>query len=200
MNVLCSGVVVYALNPSDRELYILLGKERGCKQWPKLKNKWSHFSGVPDKGDVDKFHTAAREFYEETAGVVICPGTTIYLSDEEAITKMADVLRSNSEIEIVNTVYSHKYMQVIGLRSCFPIKIPYDDKIPNYFQDKLMSMELDDKYTEKKELKWIPLKEVVKYLYEKNVKHDVKLRRGFIPTLKYFIKYVDKIKSKNLRI
>jgi 8-oxo-dGTP pyrophosphatase MutT (NUDIX family) len=65
-----ASLLCFAVDPTFRCTYFLLGKERHNYRWPAGSSKWSDFGGSVS-GDGDSAEsTAAREFMEETLAVV----------------------------------------------------------------------------------------------------------------------------------
>ena len=67
MRLTGAGVVVYAVH--DREIYVLLGRERETPGWRQGSHKWSAFSGKVESHE-SALQGAAREFTEEACACV----------------------------------------------------------------------------------------------------------------------------------
>jgi hypothetical protein len=63
-------ILPFSIDTRFQRVYFLLGLGRSIMSWPEGSNRWSDFGGVPQKNDRDYFDAAAREFVEETLGVV----------------------------------------------------------------------------------------------------------------------------------
>ena len=64
-----AALLLYSIEPNTNEVYFLLGKERRMLLWPSGSETWTPFGGARvDNESV--FAIAAREFVEETLGVV----------------------------------------------------------------------------------------------------------------------------------
>ena len=68
-SLLGAGVLPFTVNPQTGVIYFLLGKEHYVAGW-RGSNSWSAFEGGVKSTDVDVFHTAAREYMEESLGVL----------------------------------------------------------------------------------------------------------------------------------
>lgn len=64
-----AGCVCIAVD-DDGRLCMLLGREREIAGWREGSNRWSAFSGKAEAGE-EACHTAAREFLEESLGLVV---------------------------------------------------------------------------------------------------------------------------------
>lgn len=67
-----AGIIPFAVAPTNaREIYLLLGQEEEVPNWQHGSNKWCGFSGRSiDRDNGFPARAAAREFVEETMGVV----------------------------------------------------------------------------------------------------------------------------------
>lgn len=68
--VVGASILCFSIDPVFKRIYFLLGKERHNYRWPAGSSKWSDFGGGVAPGDTCEEQTAAREFVEETLGVV----------------------------------------------------------------------------------------------------------------------------------
>ena len=68
-SLLGAGVLPFTVHPQTREIYFLLGKEHFAPGW-RGSNNWSAFEGGVKQTDQDVYHTAAREYMEESLGVL----------------------------------------------------------------------------------------------------------------------------------
>jgi 8-oxo-dGTP pyrophosphatase MutT (NUDIX family) len=64
-----ASILCFAVDPTFKCAYFLLGKERHNYRWPAGSSKWSDFGGGASSG-ASAESTAAREFMEETLAVV----------------------------------------------------------------------------------------------------------------------------------
>ena len=63
-------MLCFSVDPQWGRVYFLLGKERHIVKWEAGSDRWSYFGGRPLSRQESVEHTAAREFHEETLGVV----------------------------------------------------------------------------------------------------------------------------------
>jgi hypothetical protein len=68
--VVGASILCFSIDPVFKRIYFLLGKERHNRRWPAGSSKWSDFGGGVIPGDACAEQIAAREFVEETLGVV----------------------------------------------------------------------------------------------------------------------------------
>ena len=66
---MCASVVPYAVDNTWGNVYFLMGRESKLKRW-RGSGQWADFGGGSKREDADVEHTAAREFFEETRGIV----------------------------------------------------------------------------------------------------------------------------------
>lgn len=165
-NIYSAGILPYT--KINNKVYFLLGRD--------YENKWSDFGGrcePKDRGDYEL--TACREFTEETLG-------SIYTYD--IIKKMFKT--KNKRITLINskTYSGHEYYM-------FLLKINYDESIRLKFSSTrnfLTSMynidrkELDKKYIEKNDIRWISMETILYSIDEE--KKLVDLRNVFEKTFK----------------
>ena len=72
---MCASVVPYAVDNTWGNVYFLMGRESKLKRWRGC-GQWADFGGGSKREDADVEHTAAREFFEETRGIVKLDGAT----------------------------------------------------------------------------------------------------------------------------
>lgn len=65
-----ASILCFSIEPHTCGVYFLLGKEKYNPLWPSSSKKWSDFGGTVHASDRCVEDTAAREFVEETMGVV----------------------------------------------------------------------------------------------------------------------------------
>lgn len=68
-SLLGAGVLPFTVHPETGVVYFLLGKEHFVAGW-RGSNCWSAFEGGVKSADTDVFHTASREYLEESLGVL----------------------------------------------------------------------------------------------------------------------------------
>ena len=64
-----ASILCFCVDPLYGRVYFLLGKERHNSRWPSGSGKWSDFGGSTGEAETDA-QSAAREFMEETLGIV----------------------------------------------------------------------------------------------------------------------------------
>ena len=151
-----AGVMPYAV--VDGKIYLLLGMDR-------RDGSWSDFGGRSEPGDASHRATAAREFYEETAGVVMVHPSAV--KRLEAVTPWRSL-----------TVGKNDYFM-------FPLRIAYSDDYRRSFEMTLALAEyakMHKKFTEKTQVKWFSLETISSAL--SNPREDIKLRGIFADTLR----------------
>ena len=65
-----SSLLVFSVDPQWGNIYFWLGRERKNPKWPQGSETWSDFGGRPMDEHEDPCHVAAREFLEETSGML----------------------------------------------------------------------------------------------------------------------------------
>lgn len=65
-----ASVLAFCIDPTHDRIYFLLGRERKVLAWGAGSARWSDFGGGRARTDADPADTAAREFWQETAGCV----------------------------------------------------------------------------------------------------------------------------------
>ncbi len=65
-----SSLLVFSVDPQWGNIYFWLGRERKNTKWPQGSETWSDFGGRPSAEDEDAPTIAAREFWEETGGML----------------------------------------------------------------------------------------------------------------------------------
>ncbi len=63
-----AGILPWMIDDTNTPIF-LLGKEHLEPGWSGS-NKWSEFGGKPERFDLDLYHSAAREGYEESMGIL----------------------------------------------------------------------------------------------------------------------------------
>ena len=101
-----AGIIPFSISDKHENVYWLLGKERDMPGWAQGSCRWSDFGGSSHYMDEDEAHTAAREYFEETLGVVPLGIPEDFVADEkkqdhhhrndEAIRRLASYLRQGN--------------------------------------------------------------------------------------------------------
>lgn len=65
-----SSLLVFSVDPQWGNIYFWLGRERKNTKWPQGSETWSDFGGRPANEHEDAPTIAAREFWEETGGML----------------------------------------------------------------------------------------------------------------------------------
>jgi hypothetical protein len=65
-----SSLLVFSVDPQWGNIYFWLGRERKNTKWPQGSETWSDFGGRPSTENEDAPTIAAREFWEETGGML----------------------------------------------------------------------------------------------------------------------------------
>ncbi len=65
-----ASLFVFSVDPTWGNMYFWLGKERRNVRWPQGSETWSDFGGRAMHSDEDSPQVAAREFVEETCGML----------------------------------------------------------------------------------------------------------------------------------
>ena len=65
-----SSLLVFSVDPQWGNIYFWLGRERKNTKWPQGSETWSDFGGRPSNENEDAPTIAAREFWEETGGML----------------------------------------------------------------------------------------------------------------------------------
>jgi hypothetical protein len=160
-NIYSAGVLPYC-KCHDGNVYFLLGRD--------YDNKWSDFGGrtePKDKGQIEE--TAAREFWEESMGSV---------EDFETIRvtlKYKKVPLITSKTPLGNPYYMYL------------LKIPYSMDYRKNFtctRSFISKIEIDKKYTEKHDIRWVSL-DTLKYTI--STKSMISLRSIFQTTITNFM-------------
>lgn len=68
--VMGASLMCYSVDPTYGRIYFLLGKERKNAQWRAGSERWADFGGRTCSGAMSAEDTAAKEFLEETLGMV----------------------------------------------------------------------------------------------------------------------------------
>lgn len=145
MSVYSAGILMY-LKKNDI-LYFLLGKD--CRY-----DNWSDFGGKSDDKDHrNPAKTAAREFYEETCGVIMDMNDTV-----ESISRR-DCIECMSYKQNKYFMFLMKYLDTV-----------HDNKFENEFKNQYelictKPVEIFRPFREKSDLKWFSLTEILDNRY-----------------------------------
>lgn len=99
--VIGACIMPFCIDPVWGRMYFLLGKERYTSNWVRSSELWSCFGGRPANRGEAVEHVAAREFLEETCGMV-----KFFESDTLPRTEHAD---------ISNFLASHKFLLRVNI-------------------------------------------------------------------------------------
>ena len=113
-----AALLLYAVEPITKEVYFLLGKERRVLLWQSGSETWTPFGGAKVENE-SVFEIAAREFVEETLGMV-----RYFENDQLPRTKYDDIEKSlrNKEFTFrVNVIHEN-----IPKYSIFLKEVPFD--------------------------------------------------------------------------
>ena len=127
-----AGIFPYSYVPNSDQIYFLVGQEAYNSQWPRHSCRWSDFGGKIEPDETET-HAAAREFLEESLGV-------IQLSE-----KKLPPYPSNETLEEIQTmldqqVYTFRVLARIPhtnrpiWRACYVKRIPWQPNIPRVFK------------------------------------------------------------------
>jgi hypothetical protein len=125
--VVGASITCFCIDPAFNRVYFLLGKERHNYRWPAGSGKWSDFGGGVTGEETGAEETAAREFVEETLGVVkFSEGDTLPITSSSDITK-----------QLKEGKYMFKITQGTKLRKfvLYVKQIPWDPQCIYRFSD-----------------------------------------------------------------
>ena len=154
-----AGVLPFSYDEKGNVIF-LLGKDT-------RENTWSDFGGRSENRDYgNTVITAAREFYEETTGVIFnIEQVKVLLKDKKNFT--------STKTKTLNGSPYYTYI----------LKIPYKD-YPREFQKRRefnMYARVNSKYLEKKEMRWVTKETLLHSLDNDNLVH---LRHVFKSSIK----------------
>lgn len=122
----CAGAGVLgfcAPHSEGGEVYFLLGKERNCPSWRYGSDRWSDFAGSCKDGEAPE-QTAAREFVEETMGVVPSAG---------GVADLALALeRGEHSLKVVVTIESGEHESKHHIT--YVKRVPWCPQMPEVFE------------------------------------------------------------------
>lgn len=157
-----AGVLIYSYDPGG-DVTFLLGED--------YKNKYSDFGGRCDVRDTNHIHTASREFYEETCGVIM------------------DVHCASHKIQKSPIIHSVSYMG--NPYYMYVLYVPYCNEYVHEFQTvrKYINFKkIEKRFKEKISLKWFTIQDI---LDDKE-----QMRQIFLKT---FVKNIDIIQNVTAR-
>lgn len=114
-----AGVIPVAVRPEDGSVVCLLGRERFVPNW-KGSCRWSGMEGSRKPTESIE-EAAAREFHEETLGVV---------ADREALRR--DVAAARFLLNVTVQV-CHEHRAQPRYHSTYLVRVPYDEALPARF-------------------------------------------------------------------
>lgn len=126
-SVMGAGILPVAVHGD--ELFFALGKERYVSHW-RGSLKWSGFEGGR-KNEESVEYTAAREFVEESLGVIPFNGRTA------SIAEIADALRGGEYVlRIVLSIVQSDAGAPQRYHVTYVVQVPYDPRYTEVFQEK----------------------------------------------------------------
>lgn len=100
-----ASFVPLSISPTEKVPFLLMGKQTFNWQTPLRGNRWSLLGGCTSRGE-NPWDTAAREFHEETCGVVAWKtGQTVPVTDWRSL---AEELRANKTVFHITLEYMHR--------------------------------------------------------------------------------------------
>jgi len=134
IRVLSACMLCYTWSPSQ-DLFFLLAKEKPTTRWPRA-NRWSDLGGRPLPHETPE-ETAAREFTEETAGVVqmeqhaTAPFVGPYKYEYHDATTLLGALQAGDyTLKIQTEVDGDPHKQ----RVCYVKEIPWQPHLSRHFE------------------------------------------------------------------
>ena len=125
-----ASLLCFSIDPYYSRVYFLLGQERKAVKWPGGSEKYSDFGGSCRNSAEQPEHTAAREFVEETMGMV-----KYFENDTIPRTEYVDILESLKKGEYTfkitigfGTIDKHKNYII------FMKQIPWDPRCTYRFE------------------------------------------------------------------
>jgi hypothetical protein len=127
-----AGVLIYYIDENGN-ISFLLGKDR--------RNKWSDFGGKSEESDYNDIkNTAAREFYEESIGVIMNKYTVRYILNHCSYVVGKSYLNKNYYMFLVRTYKKNKYIEDFRehykfIKNCFGNSSHYCEKVEVQWMD-----------------------------------------------------------------
>lgn len=157
-----AGVLLYSYDPIGNVAF-LLGQD--------YKNKYSDFGGRCDFGDMNHVHTASREFYEETCGIIM------------------DVCCANHKLQKCPIIHSLSYMG--NPYYMYVMYVPYCEEYIHIFhtiRKYINFKKVEKRFKEKISMKWFTIEDILR--------DKEQIRQIFLKT---FIKNLDIIQNVTAR-
>ena len=152
--ILASGILCYSIHPITKKTYFLLGKG-----W---RNKWTDFAGKPEKGETE-MQTAAREFIEESIGVVKLRSDLV-----STYPIVLQLLKENGYVCRLTIPMQFKFngVDLDGLRYCYVFNIPWQPSVNKMFNSQremlLKNSKTPRSILEIKEISYLDLHQLIR--------------------------------------
>ena len=179
MMITAAGVLPYARDPKTNNVFFLLCRERYSPGWADS-GKWSDFGGHRESPHETSLQIAAREFYEESLGI-LCDNL------------QATELLLQEETTHRNLVPLNSHQRIFEM---FAVPIEYDENLPRIFKRVIQFLRFchpnPEKWLEKTEIRWFSIQDVNRILYgtpDFDGTHN--LRAGFAQSLYRMAQMVD---------
>ena len=185
-----AGIVCFAVEPTTQSIYVLLGKDQ---PWPdRPDGTWADFGGRPSGPDEAPEDTAAREFVEETLGVV-----EVEAAEMPVARRIADNLRHRIYFSLVKIIYRADH----HVRTYYVKEIPWNAGVVEKFAAVRTGIttgglayrnhpahEDPECHLEKTELRWWGLQRLQSVLRNRGKWRDENFRRSFLPALRVLVR------------
>lgn len=116
-----ASILAFSVDPQHDRVFFWLCKNRRVLTWGAGSRRWSDFGGVKSATDVDAPATAAREFWEETAGCVRYFDTDVTRT-RKTFDDIAASLRRGEYVMRLETALD------LGLFVTFVVQVPWDPR------------------------------------------------------------------------
>lgn len=116
-----ASILAFSVDPHHDRVFFWLCKNRRVLTWGAGSRRWSDFGGVKSLTDVDAPATAAREFWEETAGCVRYFDTDVTRT-RKTHDDIAASLRRGEYVLRLETALD------LGLFVTFVVQVPWDPR------------------------------------------------------------------------
>lgn len=131
-----AGILPYAYVPRTNNIYFLLGQEMFDPRWF-ASDRWSDFGGTV-KANEDEMMCAAREFVEETMGIVL-PDVAMDLNNPSTVdvAHMHQQLQDKSylyRVECITEAVKNTHTHVRKSKICYLKRIPWQPHLPEVFR------------------------------------------------------------------
>lgn len=122
-----ASILPFMVDGRHKLVYFLLGRECPSLAWAEGSDRIDSFGGAPNKSDRDPEETAAREFVEETLGVVRFFETDSTRSPRTKWGDIAASLRKGQFLRKIETSQPNgKEKGVISVYTTFVVPLPWD--------------------------------------------------------------------------